>query len=167
MKNVIRVLASALVICMTLAPAAMAKSKTRTKESVSMSGSLQPAEVELITAPMSGSVLECPVKAGEKLEAGEALLVIDTVHIYAPCDGTVAGLRAEEGDSLSRINRFYGAAMYIEPTSQYIIYASTTNAYDSNDDTMDALVDALLEGPEAFKGTDPIDSFCGMWDTHM
>ena len=41
------------------------------------------------------------------------------------------------------------------------------NAYDSNDDTMDALVDALLEGPEAFKGVDPIDSYCGMWDTHM
>ncbi len=41
------------------------------------------------------------------------------------------------------------------------------NAYDSNDDTMDALVEALLEGPEAFKGTDPIDSYCGMWDTHM
>ena len=41
------------------------------------------------------------------------------------------------------------------------------NVYDSNDDTMDALVDALLEGPEAFKGSDPIDSFCGMWDTHM
>ena len=41
------------------------------------------------------------------------------------------------------------------------------NAYDSNEDTMDALVDALLEGPEAFKGTDPIDSYCGLWDTHM
>ena len=41
------------------------------------------------------------------------------------------------------------------------------NAYDSNDDTMDALVEALVSGPEAFKGTDPIDSFCGMWDTHM
>ena len=41
------------------------------------------------------------------------------------------------------------------------------NAYDSNDDTMDALVDALLTGPEAFTGTDPIDSYCGMWDTHM
>ncbi len=41
------------------------------------------------------------------------------------------------------------------------------NAYDSNDDTMDALVDALLEGPESFRGTDPIDSYCGMWDTHM
>ena len=41
------------------------------------------------------------------------------------------------------------------------------NAYDSNEDTMDALVDALLTGPEAFKGTDPIDSYCGLWDTHM
>lgn len=41
------------------------------------------------------------------------------------------------------------------------------NTYDSNDDTMDALVDALLTGPEAFKGTDPIDSYCGMIDTHM
>ena len=41
------------------------------------------------------------------------------------------------------------------------------NTYDSNDDTMDALVDALLAGPEAFRGSDPIDSFCGMWDTRM
>jgi len=41
------------------------------------------------------------------------------------------------------------------------------NTYDSNEDTMDALVDALLAGPDAFKGTDPIDSYCGMWDTHM
>ncbi len=41
------------------------------------------------------------------------------------------------------------------------------NTYDSNDDTMDALVDALLTGPEAFKGVDPIDSHCGMIDTYM
>ena len=41
------------------------------------------------------------------------------------------------------------------------------NAYDSNDDTMDALVEALVTGPEAFKGQDPIDSYCGLWDTHM
>ena len=41
------------------------------------------------------------------------------------------------------------------------------NTYDANDDTLDALVDALLTGPEAFKGTDPIDSYCGMWDTRM
>ena len=41
------------------------------------------------------------------------------------------------------------------------------NTYDSNEDTLDALVDALLTGKEAFKGIDPIDSYCGMFDTHM
>lgn len=41
------------------------------------------------------------------------------------------------------------------------------NAYDSKDETLDALVDALMTGPEAFKGVDPIDSFCGMWDTRL
>jgi hypothetical protein len=41
------------------------------------------------------------------------------------------------------------------------------NTYDSNDDTLDALVDALMEGPAAFKGSDPIDAYCGMYDTHM
>ena len=41
------------------------------------------------------------------------------------------------------------------------------NTYDANDDTFDALVDALVTGPEAFKGVDPIDSYCGMIDTHM
>ena len=41
------------------------------------------------------------------------------------------------------------------------------NTYDSSDHTLDALVDALMEGKEAFRGTDPIDSYCGMFDTHM
>ena len=41
------------------------------------------------------------------------------------------------------------------------------NTYDSADHTLDALVDALMAGPEAFKGQDPIDSYCGMFDTHM
>ena len=41
------------------------------------------------------------------------------------------------------------------------------NTYDANEDTLDALVDALLTGPEAFKGTDPIDAYCGLFDTHM
>ena len=41
------------------------------------------------------------------------------------------------------------------------------NTYDSNDDTLDALVDALMEGPAAFKGSDPIDAYCGLFDTHM
>lgn len=41
------------------------------------------------------------------------------------------------------------------------------NTYDSSDATLDTLVDQLMAGPAAFKGKDPIDSFCGMWDTHF
>ena len=41
------------------------------------------------------------------------------------------------------------------------------NTYDSKPYTLDALVEALMAGPEAFKGQDPIDSFCGLWDTRI
>ena len=33
--------------------------------------------------------------------------------------------------------------------------------------TMDALVENLVTGVEAFKGKDPIDSFCGLWDARI
>ncbi len=39
------------------------------------------------------------------------------------------------------------------------------NAYDAKDSTLDALCDKLL-GKSDFKGVDPVDAFCGMWDTH-
>lgn len=41
------------------------------------------------------------------------------------------------------------------------------NAYDSKTHTIDTLIDALLYGADAFKGIDPIDSFCGLWDTRI
>ena len=41
------------------------------------------------------------------------------------------------------------------------------NAYDSKPDTLDALVENLVSGVDAFKGKDPIDSFCGLWDTRI
>ena len=41
------------------------------------------------------------------------------------------------------------------------------NAYDSKPATLDALVNNLTTGAEAFKGKDPIDSFCGLWDSKI
>ena len=40
------------------------------------------------------------------------------------------------------------------------------NAYDSNASTIKILVEKLV-GNSKFKGQDPIDSFCGMWDTRI
>ena len=41
------------------------------------------------------------------------------------------------------------------------------NAYDKLDTTLDALVDQLMVGPDAMKGKDPIDSFCGLFDARL
>ena len=41
------------------------------------------------------------------------------------------------------------------------------NAYDTKDSTLDALVEQLMAGPDAFKGQDPIDSFCGLFDARL
>ena len=41
------------------------------------------------------------------------------------------------------------------------------NTYDSKDSTLDALVEKLMAGEEAFIGTDPIDSYCGLFDTRL
>lgn len=41
------------------------------------------------------------------------------------------------------------------------------NTYDSKESTMDALVEKLLAGEEAFTAKDPIDSFCGLFDTRL
>ncbi len=40
------------------------------------------------------------------------------------------------------------------------------NTYDGNDVTIDLLVEKLV-GRSEFKGTDPVDAFCGMWDTRL
>lgn len=41
------------------------------------------------------------------------------------------------------------------------------NAYDSKPATLDALVEKLMAGEDAFKGKDPIGAFCGIFDTHI
>lgn len=41
------------------------------------------------------------------------------------------------------------------------------NLYDSEESTLDTFVEQLMTGAEAFAGKDPIDSYCGMWDTHL
>lgn len=38
------------------------------------------------------------------------------------------------------------------------------NTYDSKEETLDALVECIMEGADAFSGMDPIDSFCGLMD---
>ncbi|WP_019535060.1 glycoside hydrolase family 3 protein [Paenibacillus ginsengihumi] len=40
------------------------------------------------------------------------------------------------------------------------------NAYNSNDNVLQALIDKLM-GRSSFKGTSPVDPFCGLWDARL
>ncbi len=41
------------------------------------------------------------------------------------------------------------------------------NIYDSKDSTIDAFVEKILAGEDAFTGIDPIDSYCGLFDARL
>ncbi|MGN0801800.1 MAG: glycoside hydrolase family 3 protein [Candidatus Faecivicinus sp.] len=41
------------------------------------------------------------------------------------------------------------------------------NTYDAKSETLDVLLDKLAEGAQAFTGSDPIDSFCGLPDAQL
>ena len=55
---------------------------------------------------MPGSVLMVPVAAGDEVEAGQTVVVLESMKmelsLVAPLDGTVAELTVSEGDSVAR-----------------------------------------------------------------
>jgi acetyl-CoA carboxylase biotin carboxyl carrier protein len=61
-----------------------------------------------ITAPLDGKVFQLRIKAGDKVEEDEELLVIEAMKmetpVFAPCDGVVAEVRIKDGDEVTENN---------------------------------------------------------------
>ena len=55
-----------------------------------------------VTAPMPGNILDVKVAVGQKVTAGQTLLVLEAMkmenQIVAPQDGTVASINCNKGD---------------------------------------------------------------------
>ena len=66
---------------------------------IALSGTVSAREAVAVTASVGGSVEEVAVRAGEWVEAGEAVATVALTGVYAPADGTVRGIMAEAGDS--------------------------------------------------------------------
>lgn len=58
-----------------------------------------------ISAPMQGTIVRLLVKAGDKVDAGQGLLVLEAMkmenHVNAEHDGTVKEIRVNEGDTVT------------------------------------------------------------------
>ncbi len=121
MKKLMTVL-MILALCLSLGGAALA-------DTVTMNGTVVNVRPVTVTAASGGTVAKILALAGERVQAGDAVVELETDKVYALQDGT-ARVFGETGDSATMVSDRYGAVVYLEPACEYTISASTRNAYD-------------------------------------
>jgi len=75
------------------------------KAAVTSSGRPRPSHEGCVTTAMPGSIVEVKVKAGDKVNAGDAVLVIEAMkmenEIQAPKSGIVVAVHVKKGDTVT------------------------------------------------------------------
>ena len=60
---------------------------------------------EMINAPMQGLIVDVKVETGQKVKAGDEVVILEAMKmenpIVAPCDGTVSEIRVTKGDTVN------------------------------------------------------------------
>lgn len=122
MKRFLSLLLTALMLLGTAASA----------EELELTGTVSATQTVTLTAPAAGKVESCTVVPGDHVEAGTALLTLQTTKVYAEQDGTVR-IFGQPGDSVTSLTTRYGGVAYVAPAQRYTVSGSTKGAY-SNDD---------------------------------
>ena len=122
-----RILTFILLSCLTLCLSAVSA------ESLTLAGTVTPAESVPVYAPIGGTVGEVIAEAGQTVSADDVLFSMKTSKVYAQEDGTVTGIFGQPGDSADTVTERYGAVLYLEGSSAFSVSASTDNAYNSTE----------------------------------
>ena len=122
-----KVFAMLMVLVLVLGGTAMAETQ------LTYDGTVVAGKTEPITVPFGGKIGTLSVRKGDPVKEGDVLATISTTLEYAPVEGTVAGLYAQEGDSTGSITERYNAVLFIEPTRKYTIEANSEKAYNSSE----------------------------------
>ena len=100
---------------------------------VTASGMVESRNVYQITAPFTGVLKPFDWETGDTVHAQDVLFEMETIRIYAPADGTVGAVFAENGDLCTDVIAQYGMLMSIEKTNNLLVDASTSGAYNDED----------------------------------
>lgn len=120
-----RFLSSLLIALMLLGTAASA-------EELELTGTVSATQTVTLTAPAAGKVESCTVAPGDHVEAGTALITLQTTKVYAEQAGTVR-IFGQPGDSVTALTTRYGGVAYVEPAQRYTVAGSTKTAYGTDD----------------------------------
>lgn len=116
-----RLTALALAALLALMPAALAEVHEGTTAALST--------VTVLSAA-SGAVSELNARAGDRVEAGQALATLSASPTFATQDGTVSLINAREGEDVS------GDCLELLPVNLYEIYCTVDKAYQSAGSTL-------------------------------
>ena len=100
-------------------------------DSITLNGTMIPAETSVVYAPVSGTADSVGMEAGQKVGAGDILYTMKTQKVYADRDGKVSGIFAQPGDDAETVATQYGAVLYIEDDAAYTVSGTTAKAYNS------------------------------------
>ena len=125
MKKIISLILTAILFSTLLLSSAAA-------EEITMTGTVVSTHTETITASLGGTVGQVMVSAGDHVEQGDPLVILTAEKVYALQDGTVR-VFGEVSDSTDMLVDRYGAVVYVEPACEYVISASTKNAYEAEE----------------------------------
>lgn len=92
---------------------------------ISLSGVVAAREERAIISGAGGVVESVFVRAGDWIEAGDAVAAVGLSGVYAPADGVARGISAQAGDNAGE------KVLSIAPLSRYTVEADVSDAYDS------------------------------------
>ena len=118
----------AVLLVVLMLPAASMAEETITANAVAESNT-----VYQIVAPYSGVLKPFDWEMGDLIGANEVLFEMDTVKAYAPVDGTVRAMFAEAGDQAANVMNQYGMLAAIEKKRPMVINATTSGAYNKEE----------------------------------
>lgn len=110
--------------------------QTPAVSSVTANAVAESENVYKITAPYSGVLLPFDLETGDQVLAGDALFALDTVKVYAPVDGTLQAVFADPGDLCEDVTALYGMIACIERALPQVADASTSGAYNDEDNRL-------------------------------